>query len=441
MNPFWLIKNNYLLILFFVFISFIGNTLAQTKQNKKDLESKKNKLKKEINSINELLKETKTSKKLSMNQVAILNTKLKVREELIQTINNEIFLMDQQIQLNQEEIEQKKNSLYQLKLQYGRMIYYSYRNKDAYNKLMFIFSSTDFNQAYQRMKYIEQFNELRRKQANEIEKVKADIENKQAELKLKKSEKTSLLDGEQEEKNNLAKEKKEQETVLIQLQDKEKQLKKQLEQKKKDSDALTATIKKLIQDEIRKQQEAERAKELALKEKETKREKSKEKRKEEAKKRESESTKTSVFELTKEAELISADFASNKGRLPWPVLKGVITDGFGQHEHPGIKGFIVDNKGIDISTTKGASCRALFNGEVTGVVNVPGSGKVVIIRHGEYLSVYTNLESVSVKTGDKINSKQNLGIVAFNEDDNKSEMNLQIWKGQKILNPEEWIYK
>ena len=440
MNPFWLIKNNYLIIFSILLFSINGNCFAQTKQNKKDLESKKNKLKKEINSINELLKETKTNKKLSMNQVAILNTKLKVREELIQTINNEIYIMDQQIQTNQQEIEQKKNSLQQLKLQYGRMIYYSYRNKDAYNKLMFIFSSTDFNQAYQRMKYIEQFNELRRKQATEIEKVKAEIENKLSELKQKKSEKTSLLSGEQEEKNNLAKEKKEQETVLIKLQDKEKQLKKQLEQKKKDSDALTATIKKLIQDEIRKQQEAERAKEIALKEKETKREKSKEKRKEEAKKRETE-TKAPVFELTKEAEFISADFASNKGRLPWPVLKGVITDGFGQHEHPGIKGFIVDNKGIDISTTKGSSCRALFNGEVTGVVNVPGSGKVVIIRHGEYLSVYTNLESVSVKSGDKITSKQNIGIVAFNDDENKSEMNLQIWKGQKILNPEEWIYR
>jgi septal ring factor EnvC (AmiA/AmiB activator) len=414
---------------------------AQTKQNKKELENKKSKLKKEINAINELLKETKTNKKLSMNQVAILNTKLKVREELIQTINNEIYFMEQQILLNQQEIDQKKNNLIQLKEQYARMVYYAYRNKDAYNKLMFIFSSTDFNQAYQRMKYIEQFNELRKKQALEIEKAKKDIESKQLELKQKKSEKTELLTGEEQEKNNLASEKKEQEDVLAQLQDKEKQLKKQLEQKKKDSDALTATIKKLIQEEIRKQQEAEKAKLLAAKEKEIKREKSKESRKEEAKKREGTSSSAPVFELTKEAELVSADFASNKGRLPWPVSKGVITDGFGQHEHPNIKGFIVDNKGIDISTTKGAVCRALFNGEVTGVVNVPGSGKVVIIRHGEYLSVYTNLEAVQVKTGDKINSKQNIGNVAFNDEENKTEMNLQIWKGQKILNPEEWIYR
>ncbi len=216
-------------------------------------------------------------------------------------------------------------------------------------------------------------------------------------------------------------------------------MKKQLEQKKKDSDALTATIKKLIQEEIRKQQEAEKAKLLAAKEKEIKREKNKEIRKEEAKKRDG--TTAPVFELTKEAELVSADFSSNKGRLPWPVSKGVITDGFGQHEHPSIKGFIVDNKGIDISTTKGAICRALFTGEVTGVVSVPGSGKVVIIRHGEYLSVYTNLEAVQVKTGDKITSKQNIGTVAYNDDENKTEMNLQIWKGQKILNPEEWIYR
>jgi len=439
MSPFKSIENKFILIVFVALVFAPWSNYAQNKQNKKELENKKAKLKKEINSINELLKETKTSKKLSMNQVAILNTKLKVREELIQTINNEIYFMEQQIQLNQQEIDQKKNNLIQLKEQYARMVYYAYRNQDSYNKLMFIFSSTDFNQAYQRMKYIEQFNEMRKKQAFEIEKAKKEIENKQTELKQKKSEKTQLLTGEEEEKKNLASEKKEQEDVLVQLQDKEKQLKKQLEQKKKDSDALTATIKKLIQDEIRKQQEAEKAKLLAAKEKEIKREKNKENRKEEAKKR---AVNTApVFELTKEAELVSVDFASNKGRLPWPVSKGVITDGFGQHEHPNIKGFIVDNKGIDISTTKGAICRALFTGEVTGVVSVPGSGKVVIIRHGEYLSVYTNLESVQVKTGDKITSKQNIGAVTFNDEENKSEMNLQIWKGQKILNPEEWIYR
>jgi len=241
--------------------------------------------------------------------------------------------------------------------------------------------------------------------------------------------------------------------------DLEKQLKDELEQKKRDSEALTAAIKKLIKQEIERQQEKANqeaiAKANAKKKKDelakkTKDEKNKNKNnvvvkkdevKDDPKSPEENTNKPIALELTKEAEELSADFASNKGKLPWPVLKGVITDGFGQHEHASIKGFVVNNNGVDISTTKSSACRSLFAGEVTGVVNVPGSGKVVIIRHGEYLSVYTNLEDVNVKQGDKISIKQSIGTVAFNEDESRSVMNLQIWKGQKILNPEDWLYR
>jgi len=448
-----LIKNKLarLLVFGFIFISPVMLLAQGGKQNKKELENKKSKLKAEINTINELLHETKTSKKLSMNQVAMLNTKLKVREELIATISSEIRLINNQINSNQKEVTELNANLTKLKTEYARMIYYGYRNKDSYNKLMFIFAAGDFNQAFQRLKYIQQYNEYRKKQAEAISKTQTQITEKIVELESKKTEKKQLLTGEEQEKLNLAKEKTEQEGVLVQLQDKEKQLKDELEQKKKDSEALNAAIKKLIQDEIRRQQEAEKEKiaeakrikeaKAAKNPKNPKNPKTNPKNdvvKENTKENE---TKPVVLELTKEAEELSADFASNKGKLPWPVTKGVITDGFGPHEHPSIKGFIVDNKGVDISTTKGASCRALFGGEVTGVVNVPGSGKVVIIRHGEYLSVYTNLEEVHVKTGDKIASKQTIGSVSFNDDEDKTVMNLQIWKGQKILNPEDWLYR
>lgn len=455
MSQYRLIKNKLarLLVFGFIFISPVILLAQGGKQNKKELENKKSKLKAEINTINELLHETKTSKKLSMNQVAMLNTKLKVREELISTISSEIRLINNQINSNQKEVTELNANLSKLKTEYARMIYYGYRNKDSYNKLMFIFAAGDFNQAFQRLKYIQQYNEYRKKQAEAISKTQTQITEKIVELESKKTEKKQLLTGEEQEKLNLAKEKTEQEGVLVQLQDKEKQLKDELEQKKRDSEALNAAIKKLIQDEIRRQQEAEKEKiaeakrikeaKAAKNPKNPKNPKTSTNPKNEVVKENTKDTESKpvVLELTKEAEELSADFASNKGKLPWPVTKGVITDGFGPHEHPSIKGFIVDNKGVDISTTKGASCRALFGGEVTGVVNVPGSGRVVIIRHGEYLSVYTNLEEVSVKTGDKIASKQTIGSVSLNDDDDKTIMNLQIWKGQKILNPEDWLYR
>jgi septal ring factor EnvC (AmiA/AmiB activator) len=323
------------------------------------------------------------------------------------------------------------------------MVYYAYRNKDTYNQMMFIFASSDFNQAYQRLKYVQQYSEFMKKQADAIVNAQKEISIKINELEVKRNDKKQLLSGEEIEKLNLGKERNEQEGVLAQLQDKEKQLKDELEQKKKDAEALTAAIRKLIQEEIKRaKEEEEKKKLLAIKNKKEEKIKSNIKpKKEETSKTVVEKKETEMPELTAEAEIVSADFASNKGQLPWPVAKGVITDGFGQHEHPTIKGFIVNNNGVDISTTKGSSCRAVFEGEVTGVATVPGSGKIVIIRHGEYLSVYSNLSDVNVKTGDKITLKQNIGTVAYNDDEGKTQMNLQIWKGQKILNPEDWLFK
>ncbi len=420
---------------------------AQQKQNKKDLENKKKKLKEEINNINSLLHETRNSKKLSMGTVAILNTKLKAREELISTISSEIRIINGQITDNQKQIDVLKKNLEKLKQEYARMIYYSYRNKDSYSRLMFLFAAGDFNQAYQRLKYFQQYNEYRKKQADAIVGTQQEIGVKNNELQSKKEDKKSLLSSEEQEKLNLNKEKAEQEDVLVKLQDTEKQLKGELEQKRHDAEALTAAIKKLIQEEIRRQEEEEKEKKRLLALKAKKEEKKPEHKtttistKEKEPEKEKEEKHALVLELTKEAEQLSSDFAANKGKLPWPVVKGVITDGFGEHEHQTIKGFIVNNNGIDISTNKGSAARAVFAGEVTGVASVPGAGKIIIVRHGEYLSVYSNLHEVFVKTGDKISVKQNLGTIAHDEDEGKTTMNLQIWKGQKILNPSDWLYQ
>ena len=443
--------NNKLAILFLsfvLFVAYIPQGYAQ-KGNKKDLEIKKKKLKEEINTINDLLHETKSSKKLSMNQVAILNKKITVREELINTINLEIRLINKQINENQTVIKNLSATLDKLKKDYAAMIYFDYRNSDAYSKLMFLFAADSFNQAYQQYKYTQQIAEYRRKKAAEITDTQTEIGKKNTELQSKKEEKRQLLGSEELEKLNLAKEKTDQESTLSNLQQTEKQLKGELDKKKSEIENLNAAIKKLIQEEIKRQQEEERKHALALAKKKEERAANRAKEKktkpsskkiEEDKKADAKADAAEMAE-TKEAEQLSSDFSSNKGKLPWPVAKGVITIGFGEQEHPTIKGFMINNNGVEISAAKGQNARAVFEGIVTGVTTVPGIGKIVIIRHGDYLSVYSNLEEVLVKSGDKIALKQNIGTIAFNDDENRNVINFQIWKGQKILNPEEWLYR
>ena len=440
-------KLSILLVSFAMLIAYSPQTFAQ-KGNKKDLENKKKKLKDEINTINDLLHETKSSKKISMNQVAILNKKISVREELISTIKYEIHIINKQINENQTSINNLNTTLDKLKKDYAAMVYFDYRNSDAYSKLMFLFAADSFNQAYQQYKYVQQIAEYRRKKAAEITSTQTEIKQKITELNNRKTEKKQLLTSEDSEKGNLAKEKEDKENSLADLQKTEKQLKEELNDKKSEIENLNAAIKKLINEEVKRQQEEEKKKALVLaKKKEDRATKAKErKNKASSKKLDAEikaDEKAEAAEIaeTKEVEQLSSDFASNRGKLPWPVAKGVITIGFGEQEHPTIKGFMINNNGVEISTAKGQNARAVFEGIVTGVTTVPSIGKIVIIRHGDYLSVYSNLQDVLVKIGDKIALKQNIGSIAFNEEDNRNVINFQIWKGQKILNPEEWLYK
>jgi septal ring factor EnvC (AmiA/AmiB activator) len=417
---------------------------AQKKDNspkQSDLQQKKKKINEDIKNLNAILDETKTIKNITMLHVQTLNLKISARQELIQTINAEIRLMSTQINKKQKEIDHKSAELDTLKQRYKKMIYYAYRNRESYNKLMFVFAASDFNQAYERIKYMQEINDKRRQHANTIIQKQTDLSQEKNNLLAKIEEKKSLLTNEEQEKVTLTKEKGEQEETLSKFATKEKQIKEELDQKKKDALALDKKIKEMIEEVARKareQAEKERLEKIAKAAKEPKDPKNPKNPKNP--KVNPENPKNP--ELTKEAEDLSDDFASNKGKLPWPVTKGVITEGFGTHEHPKIKGFEYVNNGVDITTSKGGIARAVFDGEVTGVANMPdGNGKFLIIRHGGYLSVYTNLSAVYVKSGDKIKVKQNIGEIDFSEEKGGTVMNLQIWKGQVKLNPEDWLYK
>lgn len=390
---------------------FIGVTVNA--QSKKELEDKKKKLQKEISLTNKLLNETKKNKELSLDELLKLKSKINARQGLISALNSEVRLYNNQIKQNIEVIASLEEDLKKLKSEYAKMIYYAYLHKNSYDKIMFIFASKSFNQAYKRLKYLQQYSEFRKNQANSIVKTQEELKLKITELDQAKQEKIALLSLEEQEKQKLAVEQVEKENVVKKLQGKEQQLKQDLAKKQEAASKLQKAIQKIIEEEIRKAREA-------------------------AKKA---GNTSKGFPMTPEALKLSNSFAANKGKLPWPVLEGVITDRFGKHPHPVLTGIVINNNGIDISTTKGAIARAIFEGEVSSVAIIPGEGKVVMVRHGEYLSVYSYMTDVFVKKGDKVDTKQHLGTLVSEPGKSKTDVHLEIWKGMTKLNPEYWIFR
>lgn len=412
------IKNSSTYLFFVAFglyLSLITSvSYAQKTQSKEYLESKKKQLQSEINYTNELLDETKKNKRLSLSQLVTLNKKISVREELISTISSEIRNINRQINITNREIDDLQFELTKLKEEYSRMIYYAYKNQNAYSRLMFIFASNDFQQAYMRMKYLQQYSDYRHKQAELIVAKQAELNVKIQELEAKKSDKRVLLDSEQAEKQNLTAEKSEKQKVFSKLQEQESKLKKDLKKKKAEAEKFQQAILQIIQKEL------EKAQTQAVKENKE---------------------KPMKLVLTPEAQQLSNSFAANKAKLPWPVVKGIISERFGIHPHPLMPNIDINNNGIDITTNTGALARAVFDGEVKAIVNMPGSGKFILVRHGEFLTIYSNLKDIYVKVGDKIKTKQQLASILFDEEDSKTVLHFELWKGQTKFNPEEWLFK
>lgn len=426
------------LALFFISISSPIFSQTKSQPSQKELQNKKNKLNDDIKQLNSQISKTKDRKKSQINNIVIINTKIKVREELISTINSELAQINAGIKKNVAEINSLKASLDKLKSEYAKMIYFAQRNQDSYTKIMFLFSAGNFNQAYMRMKYFQQYSAFRKKQANEIVATQLVLNEKLKELEAQRHEKNVLLGNEQEEKQQLDGEKQQQEIVLSELQQQEKELKEELEKKKRDAENLQIAIKRLIEAEIKRKLE-ESAKIAAEKAaKAAKAEKNKSNKSKTETKTKTPEGKATAPELTTEAEAVGADFSSSRGKLPWPVTKGVICQPYGEYEHPAIKGFMMNNNGVEICANKGTQARAIFEGEVTSIAISPTGGKLIIIRHGEYLSVYSNIGDVFVKQGDKVSIKQTIGTIL--DEDGKTSMNLQIWKGQKTMDPSGWLF-
>lgn len=428
-------------------------------QNKNKLEKTKKNNQKEIDYTNKLLKANKQHKNKSLNALLILSRKISLRKELMQNINSEVLVLNKKIDQSNKDINSCTKELRVLKEDYAQLIYYAYKNRNSYEKLMFILSAKDFNQAYKRLKYMQQYSEYRRKQAKGIVKNQKYLQRKLAELEKRMNQKQELLLAQEEEAVLLEREKGEQTEILTSLKSKEKELKKKLEEQVRLSQKLQKEIHKIIaaEEEARRQERVLALKAKKAKEKKSKAEKIKnaknnlhadnkaEKQDDfESKDEEKETTdkvkKSVVFDMTPEEKITSTSFGNNRGKLPWPTEHGLITGTFGEHEHPILKGIMIRNDGIDISTAEGENVRAIFSGVVSKVMKIPGHNNVIIIRHGNFLSVYSNLSQAYVKSGDKVSSKQSIGKVFTDADeDNKTTLHFEIWKDNNKLNPSSWL--
>ncbi len=402
-----LIKRNILLIL------LVLSSVCAFSQSKTELEKQKQQLLQDIEFTNKLLNETEANKKATLGELNLLSSKINKRQELINTILREVDFIGDQIDETKGIVKSLEDDYQRLKNEYAKMLYYAYKNQSQYDRLMFILSSEDFNQAYKRIKYFQQYSKHRQQQAKAIEQTRLVLESRTEELADKKMKMAYLVEDKEKEKIQLSTEKEEQGEMVEDLKKKESQLKKDLKQKQRDAKKLERAIARIIEEEIRK------AKAKAAKTGGT--------------------TTKSGFALTPKELELSGKFSDNQGKLPWPSVRGVITSSFGEHPHPTLRAIKIENNGIDITTDKNTKARAVYEGIVSAVVSIPGAHKAVIMRHGEFLSVYSNLEDVTVKMGDKVTVKQELGVVVTSREDGKTVLHFEIWKGATKLNPAKWI--
>lgn len=393
--------------------ALLFSSLLLLGQNKDDLNKQKEQLLKDIEFTNKLLSETEKNKKATLGELNLINAKINKRQELINTMLREADIIGRQIDETKGIIESLENDLVRLKEEYAKMLYYTYKNQSQYDRLMFILSSEDFNQAYKRIKYFQQYAKHRQQQAVAIETTRKVLESRTDELAQKKKKMAFLLEDKEREKLQLSTEKEEQDKVVKSLKSKESQLRKDLKQKDRDRKKLESAIARIIEEEIRRSREKEKKTGATL-------------------------TK-SGFALTPTELALSGKFNENEGKLPWPSERGVITSLFGVQPHPTLRDIKIENNGIDITTDKDSKARAVFEGVVSMVMSVPGAHKAVMVKHGEFITVYTNLENVTVQSGDKISVKQELGTVVTNREDGKTVLHFEIWKGATKLNPSRWL--
>lgn len=383
----------------------------QTSKKQKELEAQRLRLKKEIKQINSILFNNIKTRKSALTQVEDLQVKLNVRLELIKVTNEQANLLTTRISINERNISTNRLELRNLKDEYANLIQKSYESKSLQNRLMFLFSSESFLQAYKRVQYLKQYASYRRKQGKAIANKTKLLQELNQTLNNEKAEKILLIEENRLVQQQIEKDAQDQKSLIKTLERKQTSLASQISKKEKQQKAIDREINRLIREAI-----AASNKALGKKRKKT-------------------------FQLTPEAKLIADNFKANKGRLPWPLEKGVVVQGFGRQRHPVVKTTTIQSNGVILATEPLAQVRAVFEGEVMSVIVIKGSNPSVLIRHGNFITLYTNLAKLYVTKGEKVNAKQAIGEVFTNLQTGKTQFQFGIFNNVNALNPKEWVYQ
>ena len=370
-------------------------------QSKEELEEKIEGKRDEIESANKILEETQENRQSTLHQLTILKKRVSLRNELLEQLDQQVSNIDERIEHHQKQIGELQDKIKRLKKSYEKIIYNAYLNNKGFSKLMFILSAETFNQAYKRFKYLNQLAKYRKDQARQIKIQKEKLELKIQELKHLRSKKEDIRAQKVNEKQKLKEEETQIKNQIYSLKRKESQIRKEIQQKRTVVAQLEKEIEKIIEEERKR---TRRWKNLSAKQKE-----------------------------------LTNAFASSKGKLDWPINDGVITGDFGENSHPLLKGIKTFNNGIDISTTNNSKVRCIFDGIARKVVSIPGANLTVIIRHGNYLTVYSNLVDVNIRPGEQVSKGEIIGEVYRDKSSNENVLHLELYRENERLNPAEWL--
>ncbi|WP_246289475.1 murein hydrolase activator EnvC family protein [Hymenobacter terrestris] len=444
------------LLLLLLLLLLVGPTapvaLAQkkapaAKKSKAQLERERRANLKRIKETSRILAQTQQKKQASVGQLNAIQEKLVVQQGVIKNISSELRYIEGDVQQTEGQVQQTRQRLERLKAEYARLIYAGSKTANGYNRLMFLFAAESFNQFLLRLRYIRQYTEVRQAQATQITQTQQRLGQQLTGLQQQRQEKGSLLSTQLSEKKTLTTLKVQQNQVITKLTQQEEGLRKELANRQRAISRLDNLIALRVREEIAraareaarravaKARAAEVAANAGRSPGATSRTPATAAAEEAAA---TKAERTDRVTLTPETAKLAASFTDNRGRLPWPVGKGFISQRFGRHNHPVLKNVVVENRGVDIQTNSGEPVRAVFSGKVLTVASVPGMGNIVMVQHGDYFTVYAKLRNVSVSEGQTIEARQTLGTVSTNAE-GTSEVQFQVWRNSANLNPENWL--
>ncbi|WP_109301965.1 murein hydrolase activator EnvC [Aquimarina sp. AU474] len=403
-------------VTYLIGLLLLSTPMFSQSAKQQQLEEERQRLRQEIEQMKQLRADNKLKERSLLDEVEAINSQISTRRNLIKITNQQANLLTREINTNLKKIDVYREELKVLKQDYAKMVAKSYKSKSHQSRIMFLLSSSNFAQAYKRLQYMKQYNEHRKEQADRIEGNTIELQKLNRNLSTQKEDKETLVTENRDAQQKLKEEKKEQKILMASIRKKQGTYTKQIKQKEQQASAIDKAIEKLIREAIAKANKK-------------------------AGKKVSKKGSVATFALTAEAKILADNFTANKGKLPWPVGTGRLTRKFGRQPHPTLPNIMINASGVEIETRAGERARAIFEGEVIAIQKLKGAGRLVQIRHGNYITTYYNVENISVKEGQKVTTKQSIGEVRTNPTTGRAVMKFLIYQNTKKLNPQSWIYR